>query len=169
MVRPGHDEPLAPAAPAMSPVPPTAVAPIEAAAASDIERARTVARLLDHYLLDPLLGLILPGAGDLIGSLLGLYLVAIALRRRMSPVIIARMLLNLALDAGLGLVPLVGDLADFAFRANRRNLALLTARRPTGRATARDWLAVLGAAALFLALLGAIVYVFIAAIRAVAG
>jgi hypothetical protein len=41
----------------------------------EIERARTLARVLDHYLVDPLLGLILPGAGDLIGSLLGLYLV----------------------------------------------------------------------------------------------
>ena len=117
----------------------------------DIERARTLARVLDHYMVDPLLGLLLPGAGDLVGSLLGLYMVGVALRRRMSPVIIARMLLNLALDAAIGAVPVLGDIADFAFKANQRNLALLVDRRSTGRATGRDWLAVAGALALFAA------------------
>ena len=133
----------------------------------EIERARTLTRVLDGYLLDPLLGLILPGAGDLVGSLLGLYLVAIAVRQRMSPVIVARMLLNLALDAGLGLVPLLGDLADFAFKANQRNLALLVDRHDTGRATARDWLAVAGAAAVFAAVIAAVIYAAVAVIRAI--
>jgi len=81
---------------------------------AEIARARTLARVLDHYLVDPLLGLFLPGVGDLIGSLLGLYLVAIAVRRRMSQVIVARMLLHLALDAVLGAIPVLGDIADFA-------------------------------------------------------
>src|SRR5689334_8756456 len=91
----------------------------------ELERVRSLARVLDHYLVDPLLGLVFPGGGDLIGSLLGLYMVGVAVRRRMSPVVIARMLLNLALDAGLGLVPVAGDLFDFAFKAHQRNLALL--------------------------------------------
>jgi hypothetical protein len=34
------------------------------------------------------------------------------------------MLLNVALDALLGAPPVVGDIADIFFRANRRNLAL---------------------------------------------
>src|ERR1051325_3671120 len=105
---------------------------------AEIARARTLTRVLDHYLVDPLLGLVLPGAGDLIGSLLGLYVVGIAVRRRTSPVVIARMLLNLALDAGLGLVPIVGDLADFAFKANQKNLALLSERFAGGTATPPD-------------------------------
>jgi Domain of unknown function (DUF4112) len=125
-------------------------------------------RALDHYLVDPLLGLVLPGAGDLIGSVIGLYVVSIAVRRRMSPVIIARMLLNLALDAGLGLVPLVGDLADFAFKANDRNFALLAERQDTGKATARDWLIVAGAALAFLAVIGLVIYAIVAAVRALA-
>lgn len=133
----------------------------------DIERARTLARVLDHYMVDPLLGLVLPGAGDLIGSLLGLYMVGVAVRRRMSPVIIARMLLNLALDAALGAVPVLGDVADFAFRSNQRNLALLLDRRATGRATGRDWLAVAGAAAVLVAVLGLVVYGVVALVRAV--
>ena len=135
---------------------------------AEISRARTLARVLDHYLVDPLLGLILPGAGDLIGALLGLYLVAIAVRRRMSPVVVARMLLNLALDAVLGAIPLIGDIADFAYKANQRNLALLVGRRTTGRATARDWLAVGGAAAAFAAVIGLVIYALVALVRAIA-
>jgi hypothetical protein len=135
---------------------------------AEIERARTLARVLDHYLVDPLLGLILPGAGDLIGSLLGLYLVAIAVRRRMSPVIIARMLLNLALDAVFGAIPVIGDIADFAYKANERNLALLLDRRTTGRATARDWLAAGGAVVAFVAVIGLVIYALVALVRAIA-
>ncbi|HEY0992238.1 MAG TPA: DUF4112 domain-containing protein [Kofleriaceae bacterium] len=122
--------------------------------------------MLDHYLVDPLLGLVLPGVGDLIGSVIGLYLVAVAVKRRMSPVIISRMLLNLAIDAGMGLVPIAGDIADFAFKANDRNLALLTDRSRGGRATARDWLVVGGAALLFIAVISLAIYGIVALVRA---
>ncbi|HEU0029133.1 MAG TPA: DUF4112 domain-containing protein [Kofleriaceae bacterium] len=117
---------------------------------AELERVRKMARVLDRYMLDPIVGLILPGAGDIVGSLLGLYTVAIALRRRMSPVIVARMLLNLGLDALIGIVPLVGDVADVGFKANTRNAELLIERGETGgRATAKDWLMVVGAGLLF--------------------
>ena len=133
-----------------------------------LERVRTLTRVLDHHLVDPLLGLVLPGAGDLIGSVLGLYVVGVALQRRTSPVIIARMLVNLALDAGFGLVPVLGDIADFAYRANTRNLALLTERPIGGRATPRDWLIVGGAAALFVAVIALVIYGIVALVRAIA-
>ena len=32
---------------------------------------------------------------------------------------------NVALDAGLGAVPIIGDIFDFAWKANLRNVALL--------------------------------------------
>ncbi len=130
----------------------------------DVRRARALARWLDDRYLDPLLGFLLPGVGDLIGSLLGLYIVAIAKRRGLPRIAIARMLLNLALDAALGVVPLVGDAADVAFRANDRNLALLESR-VTGRDTWRDWAAVLGAFALFVALLVLLVWTFVRLVR----
>ena len=133
---------------------------------TDLERVRTLTRVLDHYLVDPLLGLVLPGVGDLIGSVVGLYLVAVAVQRRMSPVIIARMLLNLALDAVFGLVPIAGDIADFAFKANDKNMALLTERPPGGTATARDWLVVCGAALLFIAVILLAIYGIVALVRA---
>jgi polyferredoxin len=133
----------------------------------ELERVRKLTRILDHYMVDPLLGFVLPGAGDLIGSLFGLYVVAIAVRRRVSPIIVARMLLNLAIDAGIGVVPVLGDIADIAFKANDRNLRLLLDRRDTGKPTARDWLAVAGALAAFAAVIGLAIWAMIALVHAV--
>jgi hypothetical protein len=114
----------------------------------ELERVRKLARVLDTYLLDPLLGTFLPGIGDIIGSAIGLYIVGVALRRRISPVVVARMILNLGLDAGIGALPVIGDAFDFRFHANEKNVALLEARSATGgRARRSDWL-VLGAAVL---------------------
>ena len=48
-----------------------------------------------------------------------------AIRARVPMVVLARMGLNLVLDALLGLVPGIGDLLDVAHRANRKNLRLL--------------------------------------------
>ena len=134
----------------------------------DVSRAHTLARLLDRRMLDPVLGLVLPGAGDLLGSALGVYIVAVAVRRGVSPVVIARMLVNLAIDAAIGIVPLVGDLGDLAFRANTRNLRLLTEHREPGRATVRDWLAVAGAVLVFAAALALAIVALVAAVRAIA-
>jgi uncharacterized protein DUF4112 len=134
---------------------------------AEIERVKRMARILDHYLVDPLIGLVLPGAGDLIGSLLGLYTVSVAIRRKMSPVIVARMLMNLALDALVGVVPLLGDIADIAFKANERNVKLLVDRADGGgKATARDWAMIVGAALVFGAAIGLTIYALVAVIRA---
>ena len=119
---------------------------------------------MDDRYLDPILGFVLPGVGDLIGSLIGLYIVSIASRRRLPRIVIARMLLNLALDAAFGVLPVLGDLADVSFRANDRNLALLESRIAR-RDTWRDWAAVLGAFALFVGLLALLVWMFVRLVR----
>lgn len=129
---------------------------------------RTAARLtrwLDDRLLDPLLGLVLPGAGDLVGAGLGFYLVWVALRARLPKIVVARMLVNLAVDTIAGAIPIFGDLFDVAFRSNRRNLRLLEARYAEARARPRDWLYVLGAAALALVALAVPLVLFVWALR----
>jgi uncharacterized protein DUF4112 len=115
--------------------------------------ARVLARWLDRGFLDPLLGLVLPGVGDAIGAVLGLYPVVLAWRRGASRTLLARMVLNLSVDALGGAVPIVGDLWDFFFRAHARNLALLEARLRDGAARARpaDGLIVGGALLLLVA------------------
>lgn len=135
---------------------------------SELARVRTLARVLDRYFLDPILGLVIPGGGDIIGSMLGVYMVMIAARRKVSPVIMARMLMNLAADAVLGFIPLIGDLFDFGFKANIRNLRLLEeATEHGGRATVKDWAMVVGAALTFIAVLALIVWGMVALFRRV--
>jgi hypothetical protein len=117
----------------------------------DLEAAERLARWLDDRGLDPILGLLLPGVGDVAGTLAGLYPVIVAVRRRLPALVIARMLLNLAIDALVGLVPIAGDLFDLGWKANRRNVALLRDRTARGRSSARDWAAVGGAVLLLVA------------------
>lgn len=134
----------------------------------EVDRVRKIARVLDTYMVDPLIGLILPGAGDIVGSMLGLYTVVLAARRRVSPVVIARMLLNLALDAVIGFVPFLGDITDIAFKANQKNVDLLVDRANAGgKATAKDWLAVAGAGLLFIGVLALVIYVMYSVLRAI--
>jgi hypothetical protein len=134
---------------------------------TELDRVRTIARVLDSYFIDPLIGLVIPGAGDVIGSLLGMYTVMIAARRKVSPVIIARMLMNLAGDAVLGFIPFIGDLFDLGFKANQRNLALLEDRAlHGGRATARDWLVLIAAALAFFGVMALIVWGLVTLFRA---
>jgi hypothetical protein len=135
----------------------------------EIERMRTFARMLDRYGLDAILGLVLPGIGDVIGSLLGLYIVSVAVRRRVSMVVVVRMVTNLGLDLLIGVVPLAGDVADFAFRANEKNLTLLESRTAGGKARASDWAMLAVVLTGFVAVIGLVVYVASALVHAIAG
>jgi hypothetical protein len=135
---------------------------------AELARVRTLSRVLDQYFVDPIIGLVIPGGGDILGSMLGIYTIMIAARRKVSPVIIARMLMNLAGDAVLGFIPFLGDLFDFGFKANTRNVQLLEqATVHHGKATARDWAMVVGAALTLLVVLSLIVWGIIALFRAV--
>lgn len=101
--------------------------------------AETLARWLDDRFLDPILGLVLPGLGDLLGSALGLYPIVLAWRRRAPKALLARMMLNLAADAAGGSIPILGDLWDFVFKAHARNLQLLRSRASAGGVVRGHW------------------------------
>lgn len=129
--------------------------------------ARRLSGLLDSALtipgtnvkigLDPILGLLLPELGDALTAAVSLTLLTVAYRERVPKLVLVRMLVNIALDALLGAVPLLGDVFDFAFRANDKNLALIERHRgdPSRPASAGDLAVVVGVglgALLFLAL-----------------
>jgi len=98
--------------------------------------------------LDPILGALLPELGDALTAVLSLTLLVVAYRERVPKPVLLRMLLNIALDAGLGAIPVLGDVFDFAFKANEKNLALIERHRgdPTQPATLGDRLLVAGVA-----------------------
>jgi hypothetical protein len=74
--------------------------------------------------LDPLLGLI-PGLGDWAGAALSFYVVYEAMRLGLPWPVLGRMVGNVAIEAVLGSVPVAGDVFDFFWQANTRNLRLV--------------------------------------------
>jgi hypothetical protein len=103
--------------------------------------------------LDPILGL-LPGIGDMISAAASSVIVVQAHRAGIPRATLLRMVANVGVDAAVGAIPFLGDLFDFAFRANQRNLALYREARAGVRDTRRDWL--------FLAMLLAMIVLFVA-------
>lgn len=101
--------------------------------------------------LDAILGAAVPGLGDVATGGLGTYLFFVALRRGVPLAIIARMALNVVIDTLVGSVPVLGDLFDFAWKANAKNIALIREhagrRGPPG---ALDYLLILAFAAVVL-------------------
>jgi len=99
-----------------------------------LQRYAVIARLLDaqfgvpftrwRFGLDGLLGLV-PGAGDIATAIVGAYGLVVAYKLGAPTSIHVRMVINLLVDAGVGTIPIAGDLFDFAFKANIRNQRLL--------------------------------------------
>jgi len=110
--------------------------------ASD-EVARRMAILLDDLVripgtrlrfgIDPILSLV-PFWGEGICALLGVTLLARAGRRGVPVGTMARMLLNIGINAVVGLVPVIGDAFSFWFKSNRRNYQLMMAYEKEGAA-----------------------------------
>ena len=94
--------------------------------------------------LDAIVGLI-PGVGDTATTLVGFYVLAAGVRYRVSKVTLLRMGLNIAIDYAFGAIPVVGDLFDFAWKSNKKNVDLLRRRATVSPEEARhgrtsDWL-----------------------------
>lgn len=128
-------------------------APAGQVGSADVRRIQTISRWLDDRYIDPILGFVAPGVGDTVTAAFGLYVLVAAVRQGVPPVVLARMILNLALDVLFGAVPVIGDLFDFAYKAHKRNAALLIERHGQARGTTRDWLLVGGAVLLLLVVL----------------
>ena len=110
------------------------------------ERVRRLANLLDsafrvpgtswRFGVDGLVGLV-PGIGDAAGLLASAVVVGQGVLLGARGWTLTGMLLLVSADALLGAVPIVGAVFDFAFKANRRALALLEehARDPAAART----------------------------------
>ena len=99
-----------------------------------LRRLNNLARLLDtavrvpgtgiRFGADSLLGL-LPVIGDASGAIIGLAIVNEGRRLGVPSDKLARMLTNIAVDAAVGSVPLLGDAFDVYFKAHKRNVGII--------------------------------------------
>ena len=131
--------------------------------AFDDEHLDLLSHLLDDWFripgtsvrfgLDGIVGFI-PGVGDAIGGIASCILILAAWMRGVSYVTLARMLANWGIEVLLGTVPVLGNLFDIGWKANRRNYALLTGSLadPQG-VKRRSWLFFAGLCLLLAAML----------------
>ncbi|MEL7244752.1 MAG: DUF4112 domain-containing protein [Cyanobacteria bacterium J06641_2] len=118
--------------------------------APTLKRLRALSRVLDKAItipgtgigvgLDPILGL-LPAGGDFLGVLLSAYIVLEAARLGASKATLGRMTVNIIIDALVGLIPVLGDFFDFAWKANDHNIKLLEEhlKFPSQKKRADNW------------------------------
>ncbi|MBK1988726.1 DUF4112 domain-containing protein [Sphaerospermopsis aphanizomenoides BCCUSP55] len=102
--------------------------------APTLKRLRQISRVLDNAVtipgtsvgigLDPILGLI-PVGGDVLGLIFSIYIIIESARLGVSRATLGRMIVNIIVDALVGAIPMLGELFDFAWRANNYNLKLL--------------------------------------------
>lgn len=88
--------------------------------------------------LDGLLGLI-PGVGDLSTFAVSGYLILLMARNGAGGYVLARMVLNVVVDAALGAIPVIGDLFDFVHKANVKNMKLMRQYYVEGRHRGSAW------------------------------
>ena len=101
----------------------------------DDENLDLLSHLLDDFIkvpgtpvrfgLDGIVGAI-PGIGDLIGGIASCIIIIAAWVRGVSYPTVLRMVANVVIEVSIGSIPILGDMFDIAWRANRRNYALLT-------------------------------------------
>ena len=110
----------------------TATPPVNRAAS--IARVKRIARIMDvawripgtkiRFGADSVIGLV-PGAGDLVTMGISLYMLAEAHRLGIPQPILLKMAGNIAIDTGIGAIPVVGDVFDMFFKSNSKNAKLL--------------------------------------------
>lgn len=91
-----------------------------------LERSLTIPGTEIGIGLDSVVGLV-PVLGDVVGAALGAYLVWEARNLGLPKWKLWQMIGNVAFDAAIGAVPVAGDLFDFAFRSNTRNMRIVRA------------------------------------------
>lgn len=113
-----------------------------------LQRVEKLAYWLDEFItipgtrykigLESLIGMI-PVVGDVAGLVMGGYVVVEAHRLGAPRDLKWKMIRNVVLDGAIGLVPVLGDFFDFAYRSNRRNVQMLLAHyRPAAANPARS-------------------------------
>jgi len=123
-----------------------------------LEALRRISQLLDSAFelpgttyrigLDPIMGLV-PVIGDLASPLFTIGVLWQARELGIPKIVQMRMIFNTAIDALIGVIPIAGDIFDFAWKSNLMNLALLERHAFEVRhASPNDWLFVIAMIAL---------------------
>ncbi len=82
-------------------------------------------RLMDDWCLDPIIGLLLPEAGDTITAVMSIPYLYVSVFKIKSYALTVVILKNILLDYLIGLIPIAGDILDFFIRSYNANYKLI--------------------------------------------
>jgi len=122
MVEPQRPEPFTPSLPLGKDV--AAIRQRVEAMEAVLERSFVIPGINRPVGLDAIAGLI-PVVGDVVTAAMGAYIVWEANNLGLPKWKIWRMVGNVLFDSAVGAVPVAGDLFDFLFRSNTRNLKII--------------------------------------------
>ena len=108
--------------------------------------------------LDSIIGLV-PGVGDFATFMVSGYMLSILAKNGASGFVLARMTLNILIDALIGSIPILGDIFDVAFKANQRNIKLLREHYVEGRHKGGAWKVILPIILLLILVIAALTWV----------
>jgi hypothetical protein len=144
--------------------------------------AEKLVRYLDDFIripgtkfgigLDPVLGFIIPGAGDTITGIGSMGLLFLAFKERVPSIVLLRMVMNILVDTLGGFLPFVGDAFDLVWRSNKRNLDLIERYKtdPTAKPSWVDYaLVALGLLFAVASIVIPIVIIYVIGIGAIVG
>lgn len=136
-------------------IPPGRSTPLDGDEGDD-SLVRILAALLDtafclpgtnfRFGLDPLIGAI-PGVGDTLSALIAVFLIIRSARYGLPKIVLARMALNVIINAVGGTIPVIGDAFSFWYKSNAMNYALLKKHAfsaPKRASIVGDWVFVVG-------------------------
>lgn len=86
---------------------------------------QAIAKYMDQYFLDPIIGFFVPGFGDVLTSVLVLPFIYVSLFKIRSLPLTLAVIFNVLKDMAFGLIPVVGDLVDAINRGYRQNCRLI--------------------------------------------
>ncbi len=87
--------------------------------------------------VDGIIGLI-PGFGDALGAGLSSYIVIKAVSLNVPIIVLIRMMINVVLELVIGVIPIIGDMFDFMYKANERNVKLINEHLDSPHRTRRQ-------------------------------
>ena len=114
----------------------------------ELESLNSITKLLDNrfripgtdikFGVDFLIGLV-PYAGDILSFLMSAGIILTMVRHGASGMVLLKMLWNVFLDTTVGSIPILGDIFDLQYKANRRNFYLLKEHYGQGKHEGSIW------------------------------
>lgn len=149
---------------------------------ADLEKIRSLVRWMDSsfripgtnftFGWDPIIGLV-PVLGDIVDFLISAFILLALVRNGASGKVILKMLLNVGIDTLASAIPVFGNIFDFAYKANERNLQLATEHylegKHEGSATSILLPVLGGLAIIFITIISLSIWIFVEMIQWLTG